>query len=129
MRVFWDMLRRDVIKYRLLMYGDALIIEIWTKKTYCLQFFKTPKQFIRRHEIPPSNLMFSFTAVRILNFTLDYFMCDIPCIFVYDCNNFTNTCTFHLFIMHTCLHVSASPGHHQGVTDYQRVQIKMRKYE
>jgi hypothetical protein len=20
-------------------------------------------------------------------------MCDIPCIFVYDCNNFTNTCT------------------------------------
>jgi hypothetical protein len=26
------------------------------------------------------------------------FICDIPCIFVYDCNNFTNTCTIHLFI-------------------------------
>jgi hypothetical protein len=34
------------------------------------------------------------------------------------CNNFTNTCTIHLFIMYTRLHVSASPGHHQGVTDY-----------
>jgi hypothetical protein len=29
-----------------------------------------------------------------LNF---FFMCDIPCILVYDCNNFTNTCTIHLF--------------------------------
>jgi hypothetical protein len=28
------------------------------------------------------------------------FMCDIPCIFVYDCSNFTNTCTIHLFIMY-----------------------------
>jgi hypothetical protein len=25
-------------------------------------------------------------------------MCDIPCILVYDCNNFTNTCT----IVHNC---------------------------
>jgi hypothetical protein len=56
-------------------------------------------------------------------------MCDIPCIFVYDCNNFTNTCTIHLFITYIRLHVSASPGHHQGVTDYQRLQLKMRKYE
>jgi hypothetical protein len=47
----------------------------------------------------------------------------------YDCNNFTNTCTIHLFITYTRLHVSASPGHHQGVTDYQGLQIKMRKYE
>jgi hypothetical protein len=45
------------------------------------------------------------------------------------CNNFTNTCTIHLFITYTRLHVSASPGHHQGVTDYQRLQFKMRKYE
>jgi hypothetical protein len=35
----------------------------------------------------------------------------------------------HLFIMYARLHVSASPGHHQGVTDYQRLQIKVRKYE
>jgi hypothetical protein len=35
----------------------------------------------------------------------------------------------HLFITYSRLHVSASPGHHQGVTDYQRLQIKMRKYE
>jgi hypothetical protein len=46
-----------------------------------------------------------------------------------DCNNFTNTCTIHLFITYTRLHVSASPGHHQGITDYQRLQIKMGKYE
>jgi hypothetical protein len=42
-----------------------------------------------------------------------------PCertIVTYDCNNSTNTCTIHLFIMYTRLHVSASPGHHQGVT-------------
>jgi hypothetical protein len=56
-------------------------------------------------------------------------MCDIPCIFVYDCNNFTNTCTIHLFITYIRLHVSTSPGLHQGVTDYQRLPIKMRKYE
>jgi hypothetical protein len=37
------------------------------------------------------------------------------------CNNFTNTCTIHFFIIYTRLHVSASPGHHQGITDYQRV--------
>jgi hypothetical protein len=48
---------------------------------------------------------------------------------LHDCNNFTNTCTIHLFITYIRLHVSASPGHHQGVTDYQRLQIKMRKYE
>jgi hypothetical protein len=56
-------------------------------------------------------------------------MCDIPCIFVYDYNNFTNTCTIHLFITYTYLRVSASPVHHQGVTDYQGLQIKMRKYD
>jgi hypothetical protein len=45
------------------------------------------------------------------------------------CSNHTNTCTIYFFIIYTRLHVSTLLGHHQGVIDYQRLQIKMRKYE
>jgi hypothetical protein len=39
-------------------------------------------------------------------------MCDVPCILVYDCSNYTNICTNYFFITHTRLHVSTLVGHH-----------------
>jgi hypothetical protein len=47
-------------------------------------------------------------------------MCDVPCIIVYDCSNYTNICTNYFFITYTRLHVSTLLGHHQGAIDYQR---------
>jgi hypothetical protein len=56
-------------------------------------------------------------AVVLIKFGVAFLMCGIPCIFVYDSSNHTNTCTIHFFtIKPTRLHVSASPGRHQGVT-------------
>jgi hypothetical protein len=48
-------------------------------------------------------------------------MCDVPCILVYDCSNYTN----YFFITYTRLHVLTLLGHHQGAIDYQRLQNKM----
>jgi hypothetical protein len=50
-------------------------------------------------------------------------MCDVPCILVYDCSNYTNICTNYFFTTYTRLHVSTLLGHHQGAIDYQ-IKIK-----
>jgi hypothetical protein len=42
-------------------------------------------------------------------FNAIFFMCDIPCILVYDCNNFTNTCTIHQGT-HTAQHAPHATG-------------------
>jgi hypothetical protein len=46
-------------------------------------------------------------------------MCDVPCILVYDCSNYTNISTNYFFITYNRLHVSTLLGHHQGATEYQ----------
>jgi hypothetical protein len=56
-------------------------------------------------------------------------MCDVPCILVYDCSNYTHICTNYFFITYTRLHVSTLLGHHQDAIDYQRLQNKMCKNE
>jgi hypothetical protein len=56
-------------------------------------------------------------------------MCDVPCILVYDCSNYTNICTNYFFITYTRVHVSTLLSHHQGAIDYQRLQNKMCKNE
>jgi hypothetical protein len=44
--------------------------------------------------------------------------------FITVCNNFSNTCTIHFFIINSRLQVSASLGHHQGVTDTKECRLK-----
>jgi hypothetical protein len=54
-------------------------------------------------------------------------MCDVPCILVYDCSNYTNICTNYFFITYTRLHVSTHLGHHQGAIDTKDYRIKCVK--
>jgi hypothetical protein len=81
----------------------------WGNSLYCIHVFRLQKKVIRiiTSTRNRESCRSWFKRLKILPLQLQY---------IYDCNNFTNTCTIHLFITYTCLHVSASPGHHQGVT-------------